>query len=59
MKCYGHVNGQRVVVLFNPGSTQDVVNSVLMKRVRLQTTPITPLPVLGFSEGMDASISEE
>ena len=36
-----------------------MVSSALVKRAHLQVTPITPLPVQGFSEGMDASISEE
>ena len=53
------MNGQRLVVLFDSGSAQDIVSDSLVKRARLETQSRTPIPVSGFAPGMDSSITEE
>ena len=59
IQCYGHVNGHRIVVLFDPGSVHDLINQSLVDRARLLAQAITPIRVTGFSPGMDSYITEE
>ena len=59
IKCYGHIAGKRVVVLFNTGSTEDVISSSVVESARLKKSPMTALPASGFSAGMDTSFTKE
>ena len=59
IKCYGHIAGKRVVVLFDTGSTEDVISSSLVESARLKKSPMTALSASGFSAGMDTSFTEE
>lgn len=56
IKCYAHIEGKRVVVLF---AIEDVISKQLVKSSRLQTSRVMAIPASGFSEGMDTSFKEE
>ena len=59
IQCYGHVNGHRIVVLFDPGSMHDLVNQSLVTRASLTPQAIPPIWVTGFGPGMDSHIKEK
>ena len=59
IKCYAHVNGQRLVVLFDTGSAHDGISDSLARRARLELHPVPPLRVSGFSPGMETSVDKE